>query len=674
MFSIAIYAILTPWFIVPTHSFKTVLNEKEWFDKSQYPIAIYTRRFRDLIYDGDVFIDKSLLIKDFVDNIHKVTAIHTPIGWGKSVAIDMLKTFFEIPVDERGRRYLRQQDNPSYELFKCGQITWNELGGRLKAPLLISKHDELFEQYQAKYPVIHIDLSHVNAHTFYLIKNKFANAIGNAFAQHEYMVTALTERMNNFNKTVKNRGSIREDLKTFAIFLYKKEPRKLRLATSIEFLSRVLNEHFNRQVLLLIDDYDAPLHNIVYQSDLSVEDAHKTVKFFTSVYERAFKKNDHLKKVLLTGRLFSGKRSSIIPYNTVGFSYFDNRFHEYFGFADQQAQWLFDRFNVSQRQRQHVKRWYGGYSTSDNSSFPIYNPQSLIAFLSGKKLQNYYKPFLHADVLASMIIHPLVQVFEQLINDIPQTILLERLRFDEHELITLKQLTTKWPVAKLKQSNREIALAYLCSLGYLTFTLNRPYTDPKLRNGTVTIPNHETKLEITKKLVTLYERQFLITSETVEKTCQYLTQFVANNRTTSQRLRNSLQHLAQNITLHDSSNTTDHQLQNDQQIFSFFNYLSLKMRQLHHFETQLTNHTDKPDLVMRKEDLVAVLQIKCNVGSVDERLKSAKTYRHLFQPVVTIKRVKFIGIHIDLKKRVEVLGELEYYDSAIKGYSETPVF
>ena len=111
--------------------------------------------FDELVAYGDVFVDKTLFIKEFLENNHRVIAITRPPHWGKSLNMDMLRRFLAIDLDEQGRP-VPQEQSRNYRLFAGGEILTNPLGSKntkLVKPLAISNYPECMK-HQGQYPVI----------------------------------------------------------------------------------------------------------------------------------------------------------------------------------------------------------------------------------------------------------------------------------------------------------------------------------------------------------------------------------------------------------------------------------------------------------------------------------------------------------------------------------------
>ena len=117
--------------------------------------------FEELIEKSTILIDKSLLIKDFMESPAHVLLITCPKRWGKSINIDMIKTFFEIEVDQDGKRLPDKKETRSYKLFQGQVIKNNEKTEHLDQPFNIAHDKEFIEEYQGEHPVISIDFKDV---------------------------------------------------------------------------------------------------------------------------------------------------------------------------------------------------------------------------------------------------------------------------------------------------------------------------------------------------------------------------------------------------------------------------------------------------------------------------------------------------------------------------------
>ena len=117
--------------------------------------ALGVSEFRKLVFNSTVFVDKSLLIKAFIEDPGEILLMTFPRRWGKTINWDMIKTFFDLQVDEYGNQ-LPLVKYDSYSIFGGGEIDLGFGNTRKLNPLKIARDEALMKQ-QGQYPVVHID-------------------------------------------------------------------------------------------------------------------------------------------------------------------------------------------------------------------------------------------------------------------------------------------------------------------------------------------------------------------------------------------------------------------------------------------------------------------------------------------------------------------------------------
>lgn len=123
--------------------------------------AIGVTTFKKLVEKSTIFIDKSLLVKDFLENPAEVLLITCPRRWGKSINMDMIKTFLEIEVDRDGNRHSDKKQASNYKLFQGEINSSNTKKENLEKPLNIVADQDFINKYQGEHPVISIDFKNI---------------------------------------------------------------------------------------------------------------------------------------------------------------------------------------------------------------------------------------------------------------------------------------------------------------------------------------------------------------------------------------------------------------------------------------------------------------------------------------------------------------------------------
>ncbi|WP_157905704.1 AAA family ATPase, partial [Rickettsia endosymbiont of Culicoides newsteadi] len=212
-------------------------------------MMVGTDEFYDLLVNSDVFVDKSLMIKELLEDSGKVILITRPRRWGKSLNMNMLQKFFEIEVDKRGTP-LPEEDRVNRILFTGGEINLGIKGKRTLEPLKINGNEYAMTQ-QGQFPVILLNLKDVKGSSYQEIELGIKDQIIELFANHHYLNHHVTEDTGLLNNAQK------EKLRRY--FDGKLERNDLK--DSLRVLSEVLYKHFGQKVYILIDEYDTPINS-----------------------------------------------------------------------------------------------------------------------------------------------------------------------------------------------------------------------------------------------------------------------------------------------------------------------------------------------------------------------------------------------------------------------------
>ncbi len=270
--------------------------------------------------DDFYYVDKTGLIKELLKNKTQVTLFTRPRRFGKSLNMSMLASFFSLDGDK--------------SIFEG---------------LAITKEKELCERYMGKYPVIFLTLKGIDAQSYDTALRQAARLIRRAALQVEYLE-------NSDKLSVANKADYQE--------LLKLDMSEETLGNSLRALSELLEKHFGKKVVLLIDEYDVPLaraHANGYYD--------KMVSLMRSMLGAALKTNDSLEFAVLTGCLRISKESIFTGLNNLKVrSMSDVRSSKYFGFTDGEVKDLLSYYNLSDKYGA-VKRWYDGYQFARNELY-----------------------------------------------------------------------------------------------------------------------------------------------------------------------------------------------------------------------------------------------------------------------------------------------------------------
>ena len=312
-------------------------------------IGIGYENYKEFIDEDMYYIDKTMLIYDVIEKGGKVTLFTRPRRFGKTLALSMLRTFFELEYDYDGNVI----DKKRY--FEGKKI--------MSAP-------EKILSMMGKYPVIKLSLKSAKQPNFKSAALQLRDEIASEFNRHIYVKNsdALTEEevkiFNELSATKK-----REDLRKEEDFREEID----RYATALKTLSVCLKKYHNENVIILLDEYDVPLENAYYEGFYK-----EMIGFIRSLFESALKTNDALQFGVVTGCLRISKESIFTGLNHLKInSIMDETFSEGFGFTEKETEQMLIDYGL-EKKIPEVKEWYDGYLFGDKE---IYNPWSVISYV-----------------------------------------------------------------------------------------------------------------------------------------------------------------------------------------------------------------------------------------------------------------------------------------------------
>ncbi|WP_341749879.1 AAA family ATPase [Candidatus Tisiphia endosymbiont of Sialis lutaria] len=354
-------------------------EETNKIDANYQPtMLVGTDDFKKLLLNSNVFVDKSLMIKELLVNTGDVTLITRPRRWGKSLNMDMVRRFFEIEVDEQGIP-LPQEQRVNYKLFSGGEVDLGLASGRKKLlkPLKISEYPDILLDYQSQFPVIIISFKGVRGSSYEEIESKISYQIIKLFSNYRYLKRYVSETEHLLEEAEK------EQLTRY----FSGKINKVDLENSLKFLSDLLYKHFNQKVYILIDEYDTPI-NSSYMEFGHKEEFNQVLKLFRAIFGNSLKTNDSLQKGVITGILRVAKANLFSDLNNLTeCSLLDERFSSSYGFTQAEVDELLTKVPTTTKPEE-IKNWYNGYNFGGEV---IYNPWSIMQCLASKgKLDHYW--------------------------------------------------------------------------------------------------------------------------------------------------------------------------------------------------------------------------------------------------------------------------------------------
>ncbi len=389
--------------------------------------------FKDIIEGDFYYVDKTKIIEELLDKGAYVTLFPRPRRFGKSLMISTINEFFNIENKEENQN-----------LFKG---------------LYIQKSKYIEEQ--GKYPVIKMNLKSLQATNWETMYEQMQEEIRQLFESKRYVTSILND----------------QEKELFEKFTGKKAAQS-EYEQSIKILSQYMKRYYNKNTILLIDEYDVPIQKGYMQGFYK-----EVINFIKNLFHNSLKTNDTIKFAVMTGVLRVSKESIFSDLNNVEvYSVADKFYDEYFGFTKKETIELLEHYNL--KLTTQVKQLYDGYIFGNQE---IYNPWSIINYVNRKELYPYWVNTSGDELLRDLFNQSKKQLSEML----EKLILGEEINCKYDERVTFLDL-------KLVQANRakDLVANFLLISGYLTKATKEPIQPDgyiKLK-----IPNNEVRTVYTE--------------------------------------------------------------------------------------------------------------------------------------------------------------------------------
>ena len=324
-------------------------------------IGIGYENYKEFVDGSMYYVDKTMLASEILKKGGKVTLFTRPRRFGKTLALSMLQTFFEEEVSSDGTTV----DNSRY------------FGG-----MKILNADKDVLDKMGRYPVIRLSLKSARQPGFYAAFMALREEIVSEYIRHNYVLHSDELDADIKASYLAIKGSISDWAAKQNSLSNKEEQEKAftreisKFATSIKTLSLVLKAYHEKNVIILIDEYDVPLENAYYHGFYD-----DMVGFIRSLFESALKTNDALEFAVVTGCLRISKESIFTGLNNLKVnSILSGDFAEAFGFNESETLKMLEDYNLSDSAPE-VRNWYDGYLFGESE---VFNPWSVASYVDGK--------------------------------------------------------------------------------------------------------------------------------------------------------------------------------------------------------------------------------------------------------------------------------------------------
>ena len=310
-------------------SYGKYIKRSETKELKPLPIGIsdYVRAQAEYYY-----VDKTMLIKDFLDQKPMVSLFTRPRRFGKTLNMDMLRVFFEISEDDTSKYFTDKA------IWKCG---------------------EEYRTQQGIYPVVFLTFKDVKFDTWEATIYKIRGLLQEEYGRHPELASSdkIADYEKEYFQKVLNGTASEVDL-----------------TSALEKLSKMLAAHYKKAPIIIIDEYDTPI-----QEGYSKDFYDEIIGFMRNFFSGAFKDNRNLSYGFLTGILRIAQESIFSGLNNLTVnSVMDEEYDNYFGFTQGEVKEMLEYYGMSEKESE-LKEWYDGYLFGSEE---IYNPWSVINYIA----------------------------------------------------------------------------------------------------------------------------------------------------------------------------------------------------------------------------------------------------------------------------------------------------
>lgn len=278
------------------------------------------------------YVDKTLLIRDFLNAIPMVSLFTRPRRFGKTLNMDMLRVFFE-KTPEDTSIYFKDK-----YIWQCG---------------------DYYTKHQGQYPVIFLSFKDVKCSSWQETFQKISKLISLEFMRHNELESSSV--LSSYEK---------EQYHRFA----SENINEVDCQMGLQLLSLLLHKHYDKECVIIIDEYDTPI-----QQGHLCDFYNEIVDFMRNFFSGGLKDNPHLAFGFLTGILRVAKESIFSGMNNLKTnSILDNNYSSYFGFTNEEVREMLAYYDYEDKY-QEICEWYDGYRFGNSE---IFNPWSVINYIS----------------------------------------------------------------------------------------------------------------------------------------------------------------------------------------------------------------------------------------------------------------------------------------------------
>ena len=418
------------------------LSEKKVASKSgkKLPLPIGISDYRKASSEY-YYVDKTLLIRDFIDERPQVSLFTRPRRFGKTLNMDMIRVFFERS-EEDTSAYFRDK-----KIWECGKE---------------------YQKYQGKYPIIYVTFKDVKCEDWAMAYDLIYKILRNEFERHSELLAS--DKISAYDKQ-------------YLTSVLRGEANENDVACAFLNLARLLHIHYGVAPVIIIDEYDTPIQQGHVRGYYD-----KVINFMRTLFSGGLKDNPHLSYGFLTGILRVAKESIFCGLNNIKVnSVLDNRYSEYFGFTSEEVQEMAEYYGAPEKYDE-LCEWYDGYRFGKTE---IFNPWSVIGYFNNECIPRaFWQSTGSNDIISEVLGNATIETYEKLES------LMQGKSFVTH-------IDTGVIYPQL-QNNPSSIYSFLLVTGYLKAVTNdQPFGGDYMCE--VALPNKEISYVYSKEILYKYE-------------------------------------------------------------------------------------------------------------------------------------------------------------------------
>jgi hypothetical protein len=614
--------------------------------------------FGKLVKESSIFIDKSLFIKEIIEDKSEVILITMPRRWGKSLNLDMLRRFLSIEEENQEQKLFNSKIFT--QKIKRVNATEKVQLDITKTKALISDSENIGESkeveiltLQSHYPVIFIDFKDCKGTSVEDVQSKLKDKIFETVRNFSYL--------QNSEKAYKETTIGQE-----YITLLNKVKNNIFLK-AIKELTELLHIYYGKKVWILVDEYDAAANKAYLE--FNIEDAKQVSNLFREIYESALKGNSkNLEKGVITGVQYIVKSGMLSGLNNLSkYNVTSTKYSKYYGLSTLEMGFLLEHFNIKEKEYK-IKDWYNGYKSNIGTvEEPIfidkYNIWSVVNYLNNQSegFKSYWENNSLGEIINKKILknHFIKDIVEDLINN--RNLVLTKLisDFSVSDFQTLKSILDDYDQIEIVQDGIDLLFSYLFITGYLTITST---------TNEYSIPNKEIKVEFETKIKDYYNQIFNISpsefNELTKNIDSVFSEEDVNNISSifSRSVAPKLSSLISKLKLYNKGDDIEVNkglFANEDLMHSLLNNIAIQIVNAKFASERHTTKTNgekgRADIVIEKNNKGIVIEMKYNAKDVKIALEQAKEYIELVKDADT---KIFMGCNITDQQEVFISGEI----------------